>query len=85
MLNTVVDDISQALFKLYSKMSISLISVVRVTRSLVLCVFGRSLFVLFLLAIVLFVLRYTDSDYLFGIFKLFLYKMCRKSLTLHVF
>jgi hypothetical protein len=32
-------------------------------------------FVLFLLAIVLFVLlRYTDSDYPFGIFKLFLYK-----------
>ena len=85
MLNTVVDDISQALFKLYSKMSISLISVVRVTRSLVLCVFGRSLFVLFLLVIVLFVLWYTESDYLFGIFKLFLYKMCRKSLTLHVF
>jgi hypothetical protein len=47
---------------------------VRVTRSLVLydCVFCRSLFVLFLLAIVLSVLlRYTDSDYLFGIFKLF--------------
>jgi hypothetical protein len=38
---------------------------VRVTRSLVLCVmFCRSLFVLFLLAIVLFVvLRFTDSDY----------------------
>ena len=38
--------------------------------------FGRSLycpFVLFLLAIVLFVqLRFTDSDYNFGIFKLFL-------------
>jgi hypothetical protein len=38
MLNTVVDDISQALFKLYSKMSISVISGVRITRSLVLCV-----------------------------------------------
>jgi len=39
------------------------------------CMFCRSLFVLlsfFLLAIVLSVLlRYTDSDYLFGIFKLF--------------
>jgi hypothetical protein len=45
---------------------------VRVTRSLVLCVMScRSLFVLFLLAIVLSVLlRFTDSDYLFGIFKL---------------
>ena len=40
-----------------------------VTRSLVLCIFCRSLFVLvycFFLAIVLFVLRYTDSDYPFG-------------------
>jgi hypothetical protein len=40
------------------------------------CMFGRSLygpFVLFLLAIVLSVhLRFTDSDYNFGIFKLFL-------------
>jgi ABC-type Co2+ transport system permease subunit len=34
--------------------------------------FCRSLFVLFLLAIVLSVLRFTDSDYPFGIFKLFL-------------
>ena len=48
---------------------------VRVTRSLVLCViFCRSLFLLllFLLAILLSVLRYMDSDYPFGIFKLFL-------------
>ena len=49
---------------------------VRVTRSLVLYVFCRSLFVplyLFLLAIVLSVLlRYTDSDFPFGTFKLFL-------------
>ena len=46
---------------------------VLVTWSLVLCVmFCRSLFVL--LSIVLSVLlRYTDSDYPFGIFKLFLY------------
>ena len=48
---------------------------VRVTRSLVLyvCFVDRCLsFVLFLLTIVLFVLlRYTDSDYPFGIFKLF--------------
>ena len=40
------------------------------------CMFCRSLFVLlyfFFLAIVLFVLlQYTDYDYLFGIFKLFL-------------
>jgi hypothetical protein len=36
--------------------------------------FCRSLFVLFLLAIVLSaLLRFTDSDYPFGIFKLFLY------------
>jgi len=47
------------------------LSWVRVTRSVVLCImFCRSLFVLFLLAIVLFVfLRFTDSDYSFGIFK----------------
>ena len=42
----------------------------RVTRSLVM--FCRSLFDIFLLAIVLFGLRFTDSDYPFGIFKLFL-------------
>jgi hypothetical protein len=49
------------------------VSGVRVTRSLVFCVmFCRSLFVLFLLAIVLSVLRFTDSDYPFGVFKLFL-------------
>ena len=49
---------------------------VRVTQSLVLCVmFCRSLFVLFLLAILLFVLpQFADSDYPFGIFKLFLYQ-----------
>ena len=48
---------------------------VRVTRSLVLCVvFGRSLFVLNLLVIMLSILcRFTDSDYPFGFFKLFLY------------
>ena len=34
--------------------------------------FCRSLFVLFLLAIVLSVIRFTDSDYTFGIFKLFI-------------
>ena len=52
---------------------------VRVTRSLVLCVMlCRSLVVLFLLAIVLSVLRLTDSDYSFGIFKLFL------NLRLHI-
>ena len=43
-----------------------------VTRSLVLCVCFVCPFVIFLLAIVLSVLlRYTDSDYPFGIFKLF--------------
>ena len=45
---------------------------VRVTRSLVLCArFCRSLVVLFFLANVFSVLRFTDSDYPFGIFKLF--------------
>ena len=48
---------------------------VRMTLSLVLCVvFGRSLFVLNLLVIILSVFRqFTDSDYPFGFFKLFLY------------
>ena len=42
---------------------------VRVDRSLDFCVvFCRSVFVLFLLAIVLSVLRFTDSDYPFCIF-----------------
>ena len=51
-------------------------SEVRVTRSLVLCVsfVDRCLSCTFIFAIVLSVLlRYTDSDYSFGIFKLFLY------------
>jgi hypothetical protein len=34
-------------------------------------------FVLFLLAIMLSVLRFTDSDYHFGIFKLFIYRKKR--------
>jgi hypothetical protein len=47
-------------------------SEVRVTRSLAICVMlCRSLFVLFLLVFVLSVLRVTDSDKPFGIFKLF--------------
>jgi hypothetical protein len=37
-------------------------------------VFCRSLLVLFLLAIVLSVRRFTDSDYPFGIFKLLIIK-----------
>ena len=46
---------------------------VRVARCLVLCVlFCIPLIVLFLLAIVLYVLRFSDSDSTFGIFKLFL-------------
>ena len=48
-----------------------------VTRSLVLCIMFVDvvcLFVLFLLAIVLSVLRFMDSDYPFGISKLFLDK-----------
>ena len=45
---------------------------VRIVQSLFLCVvFCRSLFVLFLLAIVLSVLRSAASDFPFGIFKLF--------------
>jgi hypothetical protein len=50
---------------------------VRVTRSFVLCVcFVDSCpFVLFLLIIVLSVLRITDSDYPFGIFKLFMFNL----------
>ena len=55
------------------------LSGVRVIRSLVLCMFLEIVvfpFVLFLLAIVLYVLlRYTDSDYPFAIFKLFLRKI----------
>ena len=44
---------------------------VLVARSLVFyVVFCRSLFVLFLLAILLFFLRFADFDYTFGIFKL---------------
>jgi hypothetical protein len=44
------------------------------------CMFCRSLFVLFPLAIVLSVLlRFTDSDYPFGIFKLFLINLSNKS------
>ena len=46
---------------------------VRFARSLIFCVmFCKSLFVLYLLAIVLFVLRFMASDYSFGFFKLFL-------------
>jgi hypothetical protein len=48
---------------------------VGVTRFLVLCVCFADhylSFVLFLLAIVLSVLQFTDSDYPFGIFKLFI-------------
>ena len=49
---------------------------IRVTRSLVLwvCFVDRCLP---FLATVLSVLRFTDSDYTFGIFKLLLYKACR--------
>ena len=43
------------------------VSGVCVARSLVFCVmFCRSLFVLFLLAVVLSILRFTTSDFLFG-------------------
>jgi hypothetical protein len=50
---------------------------VRAIRSFVVYVcFVDRFFVLYLLAIVLFVLRYTDSDCPFGIFKLFLLQEC---------
>jgi hypothetical protein len=56
-------------------LGIFFLSGVRVDRSFVLCMFCSSLFVplyFFLLAIVMSVLlRFTDSDYPFGIFKLF--------------
>ena len=54
-------------------------SVVRVAQSLVFCVvYWRSLFVLFILAILLSVLfRFTASDYPFGVIKLFLCKIGR--------
>jgi hypothetical protein len=56
--------------------SLPVFSGVRVTRSLVLCVcFVIRCLSFFLLAIVLSVLRYTDYDYPFGIFKLFLLKV----------
>ena len=52
----------------------------RVTRSLVFSVvFCRSLFILFLMDIVLSILlRFTDSDYPFNSFKLFLYNYSLK-------
>ena len=55
---------------------------VRVTRSLVLCVFCRSLFFplsVFFCAIVLSNLRFTDSDYIIGIFRLFLMEVITQS------
>ena len=50
-----------------------------------LVLWNASLIVLFLLAIVLFVPRFTDSDYTFGIFKLFLQKnmLCRGKIYTH--
>ena len=49
---------------------------VRVAQSLVLCVmFCRPLFVLFF-SIVLFVFRFTTTDYSLGIFKLFVHQFC---------
>jgi hypothetical protein len=61
---------------------------VPVTRSLVLCVFFcRSLFVLFHFpfgyCVVLYLLRFMDSDYPFGIFKLFLQEVYAQGITLH--
>ena len=55
---------------------------IRVARSLVFCVmFCRSLFIIFLLAVVLAVLlRFMD---IFGVFKFFLSKLLSKDLTNH--
>ena len=68
--------VEQELLTLLEHLSLPpVFSGVCVIRSLVLCVcfVDRCLsFVLFLLTIVLSVLRFTDSDYPFGIFKLFL-------------
>ena len=67
--------VDQELLTLPEHLSSTLvISGVCVARSLVSCVvFCRLLFVLFLLAIVWsFLLLFTDCDYSFGIFKLFL-------------
>ena len=57
---------------------------VRVARSLVFCVlFCRSVFVILFLVIILSVLlRFTASDYLFGIFKLFRRLTCQRILQL---
>ena len=67
--------VEQGLLTLQDHMSSPNFSWVRVARSLVFCVvFCRSLLVLFLLAIVLSVRRFTDSDYPFGIFKLLIVK-----------
>ena len=59
---------------------IHVFSGVRVARSFVFCVvFCRSLFILFLLDIVLSILlRFKDSDYPFSTFKLFLYNYSLK-------
>ena len=60
---------------------------VRVTRSLVLyvCFVGHCLsFCTFLLAIVLSVLRYTDFDYPFGIFKLLLHMKIHRNQIINI-
>ena len=70
-----VKTVEQELLILPEHLSLpSVFSGVRVTRSLVLCVcFVDRCLSFFLLAIMLSVLlRYTDSDYHFGIYKLFL-------------
>jgi len=65
----------------------SVLSGARVTRSLALCVmFCRSLLVL--LAIVLSVLRFTDSHYPFDIFKLYIHDlqgMCSRGIFFFFF
>jgi len=74
-----VSHVEQKMFNLPENWSSSLDGV-HVPRSLVFCVvFCRSLFVPFPLATVLSVLlQFTDSDYPFGIFKLFFNKTLQK-------
>ena len=65
--------LGQELVTLPEYLSSPVFSGVWVIRTSFMCVFCRSLFVLFLLVIV-FVLPFTDSGYPFGIFKVFLLK-----------
>ena len=58
-----------SIFTTHDKMEIN--KQIHVSNISFMCMICKSLFVLFLLAVMLSVLRFTDSDYPFGIFKLF--------------